>query len=125
MTINILDGIIYLGGFIMSEEQFIEYIKKEINKSLDIVYEVTLPNKEKLDQELKDTFIALLKDENLFYQLANCIKHWSYIEASRFKKEINPDIAKSCFDGLRPVEIRDFIVNSVKNYELQNNRQTR
>ena len=52
----------------MSEEQFIEYIKKEINKSLDIVYEVTLPNKEKLDQELKDTFIALLKDENLFYQ---------------------------------------------------------
>lgn len=108
----------------MKEEQFIEYIQNKVMQSLNIVYEAILPNKKELDQTLKDTFITLLKDDDLFYQLAICIKNWSYVEASRFKKEINPEIAKSCFDGLRPAEIRDFIVNSVEKYELQK-KQTR
>ena len=109
----------------MSEEQFIEYIKNKITQSLNIVYEATLPNKKELDQKLKDTFIKLIQDEDLFYKLAICLKNWSYNEASRLKKEINPEIAKSFFDGLRSIKIRDFIVNSVEKHELQNNQQTR
>lgn len=106
----------------MTEQQYLQEIKGMVLQSLKIEYAATLPNKAELEKSSNETLIKLVQDEQLFNEVANQIKEWSYNEASKFQYARKPESAKSF---LSLVSIRNFTNDYVKNYEqsLQNNNQ--
>lgn len=108
----------------MTEQQYIEHIKSVVLSSLKVEYAPTLPNKCELEEFASKSIIKLLQTPELFNQIAEQIKIWSYYQAESLERPKKPEIAKGF---LNSIIIRDFTVGYIKKYEekLQKNQITR
>jgi len=97
----------------MTEQDYIQYIKNKIIESLTIRYNPDVPEKEKLEQQAKETRAIIYDNPELLISIAIKIKDWSYVQAKEYQYVQTPDMARGF---LSLVRIRDLTNDIVKKF---------
>ena len=108
----------------MTEQEYINDIKNKIIESLNIKYNPDVFEKEKLEQQAKETLATVFQNPELLDSIASQIKDWSYAQAKEWQYVQTPDMARGFLSLVGIRNLTNDMVKKFKEEQLVQNQQS-